>query len=590
MDTLNTILKLNRPACYMTTLDLKEAYYTVPAQKYLKFVFDDVLYKYLDLPNGLCSGPRKFTKLLNYIIAEYLADIFNTHMPYNKCLEGVINSRTSDKEKKGNITKICTELIRCNFTSIQKVSSVSGALVSCFPRVKFGKLFYRNLEHDKTSALKNNSGKFDFKMQIATRSKKELQWWVDNILTSFNTIGYTNPDLVIETDASNTGWGAVSESIKINEFWDKNERDLHTNALELKQFDNTTAVFCIKKMGTSHSLICNDIVFEIWTLAKVWINGYLFHIPGKENNIADSDAWGVNAFLFDWKDFKFYAFPRFSLIPKVLQKIFFEKATGVFVVRNWPYQRLYSQYQEILIGDPIFISPRKHLLNLPLRLEVTQPIDESLTQLIGIVSGKLKITRQYSALNTARSALTIIMEPQYGINFGRQPIMKRYMHGEFKLRLPRYSFTYDIDIVLKHLESLGDPDKLPLKIFNIPDLFIRELLKTSRPAHNVAPLEILKYDLSRNICLVENLKQYLKITFPLRGLFVKLFRSIQAPHKPVCTSTLSRWKKHLAAEKSVNSDDSPGDRFMFSKDIEKVFSQHGRSCGKQNDAPSVGLP
>lgn len=145
-------------------------------------------------------------------------------------------------------------------------------------------------------------------------------------------------------------------------------------------------------------------------------------------------------------------------------------------------------------------------------------------------------TKQYSALNTARSALSIIMEPQYGITFGRQPIVKRFMRGVFKLRpsLPRYSFTYDIDIVLKYLESLGDPDKLPLKVLTYRTVtllcifsgqrdqtissidvfqprkivvFITERLKTSRPGHHVAPLEILKYDLSRNICLVENLKQ-----------------------------------------------------------------------------------
>lgn len=80
-----------------------------------------------------------------------------------------------------------------------------------------------------------------------------------------------------------------------------------------------------------------------------------------------------------------------SLIPKVLQKILFDKATGVLVVPNWPYQCLYSQYHEMLIGDPIFISPRKHLLTLPSRPEETHPMEESLTLLIGIVSGKIKM-------------------------------------------------------------------------------------------------------------------------------------------------------------------------------------------------------
>ena len=61
METLNSILKLIRPNCYMTSIDLKDAYYSVKIfekhQKYLKFVFDGKLYQFACLPNGLTSGP-----------------------------------------------------------------------------------------------------------------------------------------------------------------------------------------------------------------------------------------------------------------------------------------------------------------------------------------------------------------------------------------------------------------------------------------------------------------------------------------------------------------------------------------------------
>ena len=44
METLSTILKLVRPNCYMTSVDIKDAYYSVPTavedQKYLKFMFE----------------------------------------------------------------------------------------------------------------------------------------------------------------------------------------------------------------------------------------------------------------------------------------------------------------------------------------------------------------------------------------------------------------------------------------------------------------------------------------------------------------------------------------------------------------------
>ena len=72
MDTLHTVLPLITLNCFMAEIDLKDAYYTVPIkqehQKYLKFIFKGTLYKFVCPPNGLCSGPRKFTKLLKPVL------------------------------------------------------------------------------------------------------------------------------------------------------------------------------------------------------------------------------------------------------------------------------------------------------------------------------------------------------------------------------------------------------------------------------------------------------------------------------------------------------------------------------------------
>ena len=68
MDTLSTVLSMVRENCYMSSIDLCNAYYSVPValsdQKYLIFCFEGQLYKYVCLPNGLSSTPRIFTKLL----------------------------------------------------------------------------------------------------------------------------------------------------------------------------------------------------------------------------------------------------------------------------------------------------------------------------------------------------------------------------------------------------------------------------------------------------------------------------------------------------------------------------------------------
>ena len=68
MDTLDTVIKLMKPGCYMASIDFRDAYYTVAIhadnQKYLKFVANGKLYQYTCLPNGLASAPQIFTKLM----------------------------------------------------------------------------------------------------------------------------------------------------------------------------------------------------------------------------------------------------------------------------------------------------------------------------------------------------------------------------------------------------------------------------------------------------------------------------------------------------------------------------------------------
>ena len=54
MDTLWTVIRKMKPNCYMASIDTKDAYYSVLAetnQKYLKFEWQGVLYKFTCFPN-----------------------------------------------------------------------------------------------------------------------------------------------------------------------------------------------------------------------------------------------------------------------------------------------------------------------------------------------------------------------------------------------------------------------------------------------------------------------------------------------------------------------------------------------------------
>jgi len=67
MDNIFSVLTLSSQSV-RTSIHITDAYYRVSKRssdrKYLRFMFDGRLYKYIALHNGLSCGPKKFTKLL----------------------------------------------------------------------------------------------------------------------------------------------------------------------------------------------------------------------------------------------------------------------------------------------------------------------------------------------------------------------------------------------------------------------------------------------------------------------------------------------------------------------------------------------
>ncbi len=72
MESIN-ITKLVSKGCFMASLDLKDAYYSIPikspGRKFLCFKWQGQVYQFTCLPNGLSCAPRKFTKILKPALA-----------------------------------------------------------------------------------------------------------------------------------------------------------------------------------------------------------------------------------------------------------------------------------------------------------------------------------------------------------------------------------------------------------------------------------------------------------------------------------------------------------------------------------------
>jgi hypothetical protein len=66
-------------------------------------------------------------------------------------------------------------------------------------------------------------------MQISENIKSEMKWWVKNIHNQYRVLNRNNPHVVLQTDASLLGWGAVMNDSKTGGRWNYDEKENHIN-------------------------------------------------------------------------------------------------------------------------------------------------------------------------------------------------------------------------------------------------------------------------------------------------------------------------------------------------------------------------
>ena len=84
-------------------------------------------------------------------------------------------------------------------------------------------------------------------MILSASAKLDLHWWIDNIQLSEKKISPPSPDIVLTTDASKQGWGAVRDHHTEGGRWSPVEAELHINELKLK-----AVLFALRSL-------CNDV-------------------------------------------------------------------------------------------------------------------------------------------------------------------------------------------------------------------------------------------------------------------------------------------------------------------------------------------
>lgn len=513
METLKSALSLITQGCWLASVDLVSAYYSVPIaeehMKFLKFYWKGQLYHYTCLANGVSQGPRCFTKLtkpiyailhqLGYISTGYLDDSLLVGKTFEDCLNNITKtveifddlgfvvhpiksvltpvqkitylgveidtvdmSLTITTERKSRLIEVCQKVVNNRQNVIRDVAQVVGLLVSSFIAVPHGPLYYRTIEREKIMALRQNGNRWDKMMVLSDAANREIRWWIANTEGSKGKINIPDPDMIIKSDASLQAWGACCNGIKTGGAWSHQETEtMHINELELmasflalKSFargetpqqhvrvyvDNTVAMSCINKMGSSRSTSLNDITKSMWEWCikrNIWLSAA--RIAGKDNVEADYEsrhvnedtewqldpeilrdavdmlkyvpnidlfasrlntycqryvshrpdpgAMAIDAFTLNWIKWDFIAFPPFSLVCRVLKKIQQDKATGAVVVPYWPTQTFFPLLMSLLIDYPVLLSSRKHLLRLPSQKDKVHPLHKKLKIMVCLVSG-----------------------------------------------------------------------------------------------------------------------------------------------------------------------------------------------------------
>ena len=177
----------------------------------------------------------------------------------------------SDHKNKKIYDK-CQSISKKQDLKIRDVASFIDTLTSTFPANEYGPLYYRTILKNKDDFLKANKGNFNARIDLTKNALQEIKWWENNIFYPFKLIRKVKISKVIYTDASLEGWVAFHGNTPTGGAWLPDEKRLHINVLELKAIflalkafiktknehvkimcDNTTAISCINKMGTSHS-------------------------------------------------------------------------------------------------------------------------------------------------------------------------------------------------------------------------------------------------------------------------------------------------------------------------------------------------
>ncbi|GFN84783.1 tyrosine recombinase xerd [Plakobranchus ocellatus] len=403
---------------------------------------------------------------------------------------------TLSGEKREHVETLINKVLLTPMITVRTLAQTVGTLIACFLAIEYGQLYHRHLEILKINSLKTV---YDFERLIllSEEAMSDLKWWLHDGLKSKKSLVREKPRATIKSDSSGYAWGAGIE-----------EAGGGSNGESLNYSSNVNDTILVPRVGNYAEKPNNTL--------KAIKNTSVSSIRHKSNSssLQETEVDGLH------------------LVREKTKSIGMSRTTSKIILSSWR-EKTQRQYSIYLKRYDRFCKTKN-----------ADPFDRNEKTLIAFLTDMYKKKYGYSAINTARAAMSSVND------VGSHPLVCRFMRGMFNLRpsCPRYTYIWDVSLVLKYLRTLAPSTGLELQslsaklatlcalvtgpwcqTFHAMDIkhmqisegkatfHIASLLKTNSSKNPISTITLRAYREDRRICVFTCLKLYLKRTKHLRS-------------------------------------------------------------------------
>ena len=258
METLNSIRQALQKGDWVTSLDLKDAYFHICVHhrswRYLRFIFEGKMYQFRVLPFGLSVSPYVFTRVLKSVLSHVRRQGIRVHAYLDDWLQPSVSEALSWLHSKrllriildlgfipnwgkselvpvqeftflgarfklkqaligpsqDNIVSLqqaLTKLLGAKEASARQLYSILGQMESMASLLPLGKAFKRPLQWEFKERWCQGLALWDDKIPLGPWFCKAVSPWMDmEVIMAMSPLHHPSPQLHLFTDSSLEGW------------------------------------------------------------------------------------------------------------------------------------------------------------------------------------------------------------------------------------------------------------------------------------------------------------------------------------------------------------------------------------------------